>query len=242
MAAAKLELVIHPLCPYAHRAVIAAQFKGVPVELIPTNVADPEPWFLELNPLGEVPALRITTADRVHKLTESLNISEYFDSFPGPYLYPRNHEDKVDALTKGLIDVFIKLRVGRFASSFYSVVFSGATAEDLAEFKSSVQELSGFIEGGNYLVHKIIGSDVLTFADVMLFPHVHRLWVHREQIEEEARATDFTQLWAWRERIAANAWAHVPGGTDQRLYNLLVKAKAGGFRGLGLPIEEFDQV
>ncbi|OMJ69571.1 hypothetical protein SteCoe_32660 [Stentor coeruleus] len=240
MSDTKVELVVHPLCPYAQRALYTAAFKSVPAEIIHVSLANPEAWFLDLNPLGEVPSCKVTRDGQVFKLTESLNISEYFDSFPGPSLYPRQEDGKVDPVAKCIIDVFIKLRVGRFSSAFYLTYGSSFTEEDVAEIRSSLKEISDFVEGGNYVMHKILGKNELTFADLMLLPHAERFYVYREFLTSVLEGVDCSSLWAWYEKLAAEPWAQTRKAPVTQLLNLRKLALAGGFKGLDLPLSLYE--
>lgn len=240
MSDTKVELVVHPLCPFAQRALYTAAFKSVPAEIVHVSLANPEAWFLDLNPLGEVPSCKVTRNEQVFKLTESLNISEYFDSFPGPSLYPRQDDGKVDPVAKCIIDVFIKLRVGRFVSAFYSTYGSSFTEEDAAEIRSSLKEMAGFVEGGNYVMHKILGKNELTFADLMMLPHAERYYAYRDVLASVLEGVDCSSLWAWYERISAEPWAQVHKVPATRLVNLRNLAMTSSFKGLDLPLSLYE--
>ena len=139
--------------------------------------------------------------------------------------------------------MFIKLKIGKFSDAYYSLVYfrNSVTAEQVEEHKASLRELSEILEGGNYLMHKTLGTDELTFADVMLFPHIHRLSVHREFIHDEAKTLDLSRIWAWHDRIYENAWAHVDEASDVRLINGLKQVFAAGYDGLRTPLTYYDQ-
>lgn len=242
MASEKLELVVHPLCPYAQRALFTASYKSVPVEITYVSLANPEPWFLELNPRGEVPSLRVTIDGQVHKLTESLNISEYFDSFPGPSLYPRDADGKVCALSKCLIDVFIKIKIGKFTDVYYSAFYWQASSDEIEEFKKTMEDFNQILEGGNYIGNKLLGKNELTFPDIMLYPHVERLHIHRDDLPEALKNVDFSNIWAWYERLRTQPWANsVPETTPARLHKALQMVKNGSYQGLLLPLTAYDE-
>lgn len=79
-----LRLVSFDLCPFVQRAAIVLREKGVPHDIQYIDLADKPAWFLEISPLGKVPAL-IVDNDRV--LFESAVIAEYIDeTTPGRFM------------------------------------------------------------------------------------------------------------------------------------------------------------
>ncbi|OMJ66999.1 hypothetical protein SteCoe_35970 [Stentor coeruleus] len=235
-----VELVVHPLCPFAQRALYTAAFKSVPAQIIHVSLANPEVWFLELNPLGEVPSCKVTRDGQVFKLTESLNISEYFDSFPGPNLYPRLDDGKIDPVAKCIIDVFIKLKVGRFISAFYSTYSSSFTEEEITEIRSSIKEIAGFVEGGNYIMHKLLGKNELTFADLMILPHVERFYAYKDTLTSVLEEVDCSSIWAWYEKLAAEPWAQAHKVPVAQLVNARKLSMTDSFKGLDLPLSLYE--
>lgn len=241
MAGIRIELVVHPLCPYAQRALYACSFKNVPAEIVHVSTANPPDWFLDLNPLGEVPSCKITKDGQTFKLTESLNISEYFDSFPGPHLYPRLESGQVDPLAKALIDIFIKLKVGRFASAFYSCIFSSSfSPEEQKETEDAIKELNEFVENGNYVMHKVLGKNEITFADLMVLPYVERIIELNSILPEFARNLDLGHLAKWYETVGGQPWAVRMKATPHQLLNLNKVAQSGNYQGLLLPLSNYD--
>jgi glutathione S-transferase len=236
-----IELVVHPLCPYAQRALYTSSIKQVPLSITEVSLANPPDWFLELNPLGEVPSCRVTRDGQVFKLTESLNISEFLDSFPGPALYPRLESGEKDPVAKCLIDVFISHKVQRFAGAFYGAVYS---SEQSDEEKKEIQEafllINSFVEGG-FAMHKILNKNELTFADVMLLPHVERLSAFRDQLPEFVKALDLTHLWKWFELVTALEWTTQHRASISRLKKSLQIYKSGEYKGLDLPVTLYDE-
>ncbi|KAK3817401.1 MAG: thioredoxin-like protein [Benniella sp.] len=77
-------------CPYAARAVIAFEETGAEHEVVPIDLKVPRPeWYLkDINPYGQVPALKIDDKDI---LLESLIVAEYLaDLFPEKELLPKD--------------------------------------------------------------------------------------------------------------------------------------------------------
>lgn len=240
MSEYQIELVVHPLCPYAQRALYTSTFKNVPLTITHVSLANPPDWFLELNPLGEVPSCRVTVGGKSFKLTESLNISEFFESLPGPALYPRLPNGERDPVAKCLIDVFIKLRVQRFAGAYYTVAYgTDHTAEDRKEAEDAFLELNQYLEGG-YAMRKILDVNELTFADVMLLPHVERVVAYKDVLPEWVRGLDLTNIWKWYENMTAQPWTVPHRAGEDRLKNLYKQHIDGVYQGLDLPVTRYD--
>ncbi|OMJ91377.1 hypothetical protein SteCoe_6056 [Stentor coeruleus] len=239
MSNIKIELIVHPLCPYAQRALHTAVFKSIPVEIIHVSLAKPEAWFIDINPLGEVPSCRVTKNNQIYKLTESLNISEFLDSFPGPSLYPKLENGLIDPIVKCMIDNFIKLKIGRYTSAYPITNNSSPSDEEIAEVKSSIAEISSYVEGGNYVMHKILGKNEITFADVMMLPHTERFYVFKNQITRFLDGVDCSSLWTWYEKVSAEPWARVNTNPVQRLLNFR-RIRTQNYQGLDLPLSLYD--
>jgi glutathione S-transferase len=241
MATDKIELFVHPLCPFSQRALYTSSFKSLPVEITHVSLAHPEAWFLEVNPLGETPAVRVTRNGQKFHLTESLNVAEYFDSFPGPALYPRLENGSVDPLLKGIIDVFIKTKVGRFVGAYYVLYSTEPSEEEAKEFEEAMKEMCGFVENGDYVMSKVIGRNEITFADLMILPHTERLWTFKDRVLPQVFArVDLTNLWRWYEKVSGQAWAQEHKAGSVRLINALKKVNESGYNGLELPLSRYD--
>ncbi|KAF9161392.1 hypothetical protein DFQ26_004611 [Actinomortierella ambigua] len=76
MVKQKLTLYQHPLCPYAQRALMAAEITKQEIEKVFIDVTIPrEEWYLKINPYGQVPALKIEGDDFV--ILESPIVAQY---------------------------------------------------------------------------------------------------------------------------------------------------------------------
>ena len=241
MPGLKLELFAHPLCPFAQRALYANSFKNSPAELVLVSTANPPDLFLELNPLGEVPALKVTKEGHIIKLTESLNISEYFDSFPGPHLYPRLDSGEVDSISKCLIDVFIKNKIGRLVTAFYSLLFqSASTPEEQKEVEEALKELNDFVENGNSIMHKVLNKNEINFADVMALPFVERILIILETVPEYLRHLNLRNLNSWYTNVGVQPWAFRQKAPPHQVRNLFKQVQSGRYQGLELPLSKYD--
>jgi len=84
----RITLISHTLCPYVQRAAIALTEKDVPFERIFVDLANKPDWFNAISPLGKVPVLLISNADREDAIFESAAILEYLDETQGKPLHP----------------------------------------------------------------------------------------------------------------------------------------------------------
>ena len=240
MSNVQLELIAHPLCPYARRALYSLAFKGVPATITHVDVSKQEPWFLEINPLGEVPALKITSEGKLFKLSESLNVSEYFDSFPGPALYPRNPDGSLNALEKGLLDVFIKLQLSDLGSQFYNY-FIKEEPDAGKGFKEVLVQLNGYAENGNFLAHKLLGRNELTIADVIAFPFIETFFGLKQKAEDIWTEVNPEGLTAWYAKLSEFPWIQAHKVPEHRFHKLLHLIKTGQYSGLALPLFIYDE-
>lgn len=82
----EIKLYSIAVCPFAQRTRILLKRKGVPFQLTEIDITKPRPdWFLELNPLGQVPVIE----HRGAVLNESSVINEYLEEvFPEPAVFP----------------------------------------------------------------------------------------------------------------------------------------------------------
>lgn len=239
MSGEKLELAVHTLCPYSQRALYVAAFKGLQFDLIEVDLANPSEWFLELNPLCEAPALKVTRNGQVFKLTESLNVSEYLNSFPGRSLYPIWH-GKIDPLEKGIVDVFVKNQLGTAGSYLYNFFYCpNASAEQTQEFKNYLNTLNAMTENGNYFLHKTLGRNEMTMADVMIYPIIERYMAYKDFYQ--GLFEPYTSLLSWYNRMSAEPWIQAykaPINRLQKIYH--IRREPGDYRPLSLPSSLYD--
>ena len=232
-----LELAYHPLCPFSQRALFVADFKGIQVTKTLVDLANPSEWFLDLNPLQETPALKLTRNSEVYRLTESLNICEYFNSFPGPSLYPLLN-GQINRLEKGIIDVFIKLHLSDFVYHFNNCLFNEPDAEKIQEFRNFITFLENHLEGGNYVMHKTLGRNELTIADVAIFSFVERLVAWKDHAH--GLLNNASGLLAWYEKLSQEPWISANKVPLNRLHKIFEIRKQAEYKPLALPLEIYD--
>jgi glutathione S-transferase len=124
--AAKPELISFKLCPFVQRSVITLLEKGVDFDLTYIDLADPPQWFLDISPLGKVPALRV--GEQV--LFESAVINEYLDEVNPPAILPS------DPLVKAQNRAWIE-----FASTMIGDQYQMMVAKEEAQYRQSLDEI-----------------------------------------------------------------------------------------------------
>jgi glutathione S-transferase len=82
------KLISAATCPFVQRSAITLEHKHVAYEIEFVDLEDKPTWFLELSPLGKVPVLVVTEAEREIVLFESAVINEYLDEITKGSLLP----------------------------------------------------------------------------------------------------------------------------------------------------------
>lgn len=101
-------------CPYAQRAQLVLNAKGVEHDTVFINLSDKPEWYLDICPAGLVPTLIYDSK----LLGESLLLADFLDEqYPQPPLYNNSPLQKI--LDKMFITSF-----GKVGSAFYKVMMS----------------------------------------------------------------------------------------------------------------------
>ena len=102
----QIELISFKLCPFVQRSVITLLEKNIEYKITYIDLEDPPEWFLEISPLGKVPALRVD--DTV--LFESAVINEYLDKITPPQWQPNDplQDAKIKAWIEFCSDLIMK--------------------------------------------------------------------------------------------------------------------------------------
>lgn len=76
-------------CPFAQRALLAAEAKGVAYDVVNCNLVNKAEWLWEKNPEGKVPVLELPQGGILY---ESLIVADYLDeNYPDKApLYPKD--------------------------------------------------------------------------------------------------------------------------------------------------------
>ena len=72
----EIELHVHYLCPYAQRALYVKAFKGIECKLIEEDLSMKSESLYSINPLGKVPAVRVSEDGVNYNLYESIEVCE----------------------------------------------------------------------------------------------------------------------------------------------------------------------
>jgi glutathione S-transferase len=168
-------------CPFVQRAWITLQEKQIPYQYIEINPYHKEKSFLELNPRGLVPTLRVpvgTNGNDAKPLYESTVICEYLDetyansSKYGEPLFPRNTYEKarariwIDFVGSRVVPAFYRMLQHTLGKS-YSV--EEAREELLGHIKTITQEADP--EGPFFL------GQTMSMVDVSVAPWMLRLFL-----------------------------------------------------------------
>ncbi|KAF9093009.1 hypothetical protein BGX27_001688 [Mortierella sp. AM989] len=176
MTAPKLVLYDSVLCPFAARAVLALTETNTDYENIQIDLLVPRPdWYLkDINPYGQVPALKINDK---HIILESLIVAEYIiDLHPESGLLP------TDPLQRAQSRYLIHHWGARVTPVLHRASFITDTVEATKVRDELVVELEKFnkllidadrkgAEGDFFL------GDKFTFADLALAPQLARFFL-----------------------------------------------------------------
>lgn len=122
----KPELISFNLCPFVQRSVITLLQKGVDFDLNYIDLFNRPQWFMDISPLGKVPALRVNGT----VLFESAVINEYLDEVNPPSLHP------TDALERAKNRAWIE-----FASTMLGNQYKLMVEKDEQAFKAVHDQL-----------------------------------------------------------------------------------------------------
>ncbi|KAF9434568.1 hypothetical protein BGZ76_007796 [Entomortierella beljakovae] len=205
MTQKKLVLYNAHICPYAARAVIALDETKTEHEVIPIDLNVPRPeWYLkDINPYGQVPALKVDDKDII---LESLFVAEYVsDLHPEAGLFPS------DPLQRAQIRYLIHHYGARVQTVHHKATFTTNTTEAAKHYEDLIVELEKFnklllnadrkgSEGPYFLGEKF------TFADLAIAPFATRWFLLSEFNEnnKEITAEKYPQLkrfLEWKEAI-----------------------------------------
>ncbi|KAF8935232.1 glutathione S-transferase [Dissophora ornata] len=180
MTVPKLVLYNSDLCPYAARAVIALAETKTEHEVVAIDLSVPRPeWYLkDINPYGQVPALKIDDKDII---LESLFVAEYVaDLHPESGLLPS------DPLQRAQIRYLIHHWGARVQPVHHKASFTTDSAEAAKHREELIVELEKFnklllsahrketdvTEGGHFFL-----GDKFTLADLAIAPFAARFFL-----------------------------------------------------------------
>ncbi|KAH6633203.1 glutathione-S-transferas-like protein omega 1 [Boeremia exigua] len=168
----KITLYTNHRCPWAHRAHIVFKELGLQYEEVIIDLDTPrEPWYLEINPRGLVPAIKFN--DQI--ITESGVVARFLaDAYPS-HLVPNT--GNVDAaLTRARINFFVDTWFDKVGSYWFQIL----RAEDEAKKDELVKE---FLDKVTKEIEPLLqdaapffgGSSKVTLAEALTAPFVLRI-------------------------------------------------------------------
>ncbi|KAL1917041.1 uncharacterized protein VTP21DRAFT_5239 [Calcarisporiella thermophila] len=191
------------LCPFAQRVRIALDLLEVPhevkeVELYPRGLRrmNKPAWYLEANPDGKVPSLKV--GDKL--LKESLNIVEYLLEAFGK----NTKFDQPDPVKKAQARFFTYFFLDETMPAFYRALAGGEKLEPewnlfLQRMKRVNQLLEEYSEEGPYF----FGAHP-TYADIACAPHMGRLFSAEVLYGKTIpRTSEFARVLAYKDTLAA---------------------------------------
>jgi glutathione S-transferase len=195
--------------PYAWRALLALEIKGVPYvsRLLDFSKGETKtPEFLALNPRGKVPALK----DGEVVQTESLAIIAYLDrKFPEPALFGRTPEE-TGRIWRAISESVSYLEpAGRRIATR---IFFGDETESADRIGTAVGEVHAELRAMEDALarRRWLAGDDLSAADIAVYPFIELLL--RAAGKDAALPLDlrllplpktYPAIAAWRERIVA---------------------------------------
>ncbi|GJQ13064.1 hypothetical protein GpartN1_g4855.t1 [Galdieria partita] len=163
-----------PICPFAQRTWILLKklkvpFKEVIIELGKDNK---EPWFLELNPLGKVPVLRVreAAAQKEAVIYESLVCNEYLNEvYAGNKLLPEYASQR--ALAR-----ILSTRVDSLVSVLFKLLKTNPEEDGARELLQEVRKQLQVIDDQVKLSEgPFLFGKSWTLADIAYIPFVERV-------------------------------------------------------------------
>lgn len=234
----KLKLFIHPMCPFAQRALFVWSFKNIQGELVECDLINKPLELTNINPLGKVPTLLIIRNGVTYSIYESLIVSDYLDTLPGPSLYPQLNSTR-DPLAKSIIDLFIKSHIIPLETLLFTLVLRKNTPRDLERLIRLVSILDQALSNNRFLLSSKLSYNSVTFADVMLYPLIERIYAMKLISSALSELDRFSNLWRWYDRMSSFSWISSNIAPTSKLLNYFSRL-AKGQKGLRLPLSHYD--
>ena len=156
-------------CPWAHRAHITLRALNLPYDEVIIDLTRPrDPWYLEINPRGLVPSIKISNGilkDEI--ITESATVSTFLaDAYPSPTFWPASHSTPTSALERARISFFVDTFTNKINSMSFAILKAeGDEQEKLCRDLVAAMEthIEPLLEGAGPFFG---GSSSLTLAEV----------------------------------------------------------------------------
>ncbi|EAL87157.1 hypothetical protein KXW98_005401 [Aspergillus fumigatus] len=175
MSAPKITLYTNHRCPWAHRAHIALKELGLDYEEVIIDLNTPrEPWYLEINPRGLVPAISYNGTI----ITESAIVAQFLaDAHPSHLLPPSNSVE--GALQRARIAFFVDTFFSKVAPHFLASQRATSDQDRVAAGEAIVaaieKELEPILASQKGPGPFFGGREKLTLAEVLIGSFLLRL-------------------------------------------------------------------
>jgi maleylacetoacetate isomerase len=163
----------------SYRVRIALHLKNIAFEAIPINLLKSEQRsadYLEINPLGGVPAL----VDGDFVLSQSLAILNYLDNLnPAPSLAPGDAKDQAFVRQIALsiaedIHPLINLKTQKYLSDYFGVDEAGKKEWYRHWASAGMEAVEAMLEKNGRSAGFVLGDQV-SVADLCLIPHLYSM-------------------------------------------------------------------
>lgn len=204
----KLVLYTNHLCPFAHRLHIAVNELKIPYEEVVIDLFRPrDPWYLEINPRGLVPAVKY----QGEIVTESGIIANLLtDAYPS-HLVPESSAPG-GALRRARIAFFADTFSNKFQNLLYGTLKDAKTEEESVAIEqqavaAAVKEIEPLLADAAPFFG---GSDKLTLAEVQTASFALRLLVSLDAggIYSDSFAPALEKqapnFWKWAKTVSAH--------------------------------------
>lgn len=173
MAEPKITLYTNHSCPWAHRAHIVLKELGLPYKEVIIDLTKPrEPWYLDINPRGLVPAIDFNG----EIITESGIVAQFLaDAYPSHVLPAAGSTE--GALRRARIGFFVDTWFTKAGSFWFQIL----RQEDEAEKERLSKELVAAVGKEIEPLLKdakpfFAGSEKVTLAEVLTAPFILRIY------------------------------------------------------------------
>ncbi|XP_071959692.1 glutathione S-transferase omega-1-like isoform X1 [Antedon mediterranea] len=161
----KLRLYSMQFCPFAQRARLVAEAKGLDYEVINCNLKKKPEWLLERNPNGQVPALEHD--EKV--LYESLIVADYLDD-----AYPGRKLKSSDSYQRAQDDLIVNQFGSKIVPAYYKTLRSPPEGRDAA-VQELIEKLSVLEKIMSKRAKPFLGGKKPGMVDFMIWPWLERL-------------------------------------------------------------------
>jgi len=185
-------------CPFAQRTHIALHELGIPFDITEVSGRPAPDWYLNINPRGKVPAIRVPTCD-YEVIYESAICNEFLCDFTSTIL-KKDHklmpQDPILRARARLLNDHCDSVLGKAQFTFLmnkDTVKDVELAAEVEEALATYEEALNNNGGGPFL----LGAE-FTLADLHVLPFIQRLVITlRHWKNYEIPTSKFSKLLAW---------------------------------------------